>query len=72
MVCASVRSIIPSLKLGDYLFGQVHKPCSISHIVYEYHSNCMRNKISTNDDIYCFICAEPAINKPEKVSKGIK
>ena len=30
MVCASVRSIIPSLKLGDYLSVQAHKPCSIS------------------------------------------
>ena len=33
MVCAPVRSIIPSLKLGDYLSVQVHKPCSISHFV---------------------------------------
>ena len=33
MVCAPVRSIIPSLKLGDYLSVQAHKPCSISHIL---------------------------------------
>ena len=32
MVCAPVRLIIPSLKLGDYLSVQAHKPCSISHI----------------------------------------
>ena len=32
MVCAPVRSIIPSLKLGDYLSIQAHKPCSISHL----------------------------------------
>ena len=32
MVCAPVRSIIPSLKLGDYLSVQAHKPCSISHL----------------------------------------
>ena len=32
MVCAPVRSIIPSLKLGDYLSVQAHKPCSISHV----------------------------------------
>ena len=32
MVCAPVRSIIPSLKLGNYLSVQAHKPCSISHI----------------------------------------
>ena len=32
MVCAPVRSIIPLLKLGDYLSVQAHKPCSISHI----------------------------------------
>ena len=33
MVCAPVRSIIPSLKLGDYLSVQAHNPCSISHLV---------------------------------------
>ena len=32
MVCAPVRSIIHSLKLGDYLSVQAHKPCSISHL----------------------------------------
>ena len=32
MVCVPVRSIIPLLKLGDYLFVQAHKPCSISHL----------------------------------------
>ena len=32
MVCAPVRSIIPSLKLGDFLSVQAHKPSSISHI----------------------------------------
>ena len=31
MVYAPVRQIIPSLKLGDYLSVQAHKPCSISH-----------------------------------------
>ena len=35
MVCAPVRSIIPSLKLGDYLSVQAHKPCSISHLFSE-------------------------------------
>ena len=29
MVCAPVRSIIPSLKLGDYLSVQAHKPCML-------------------------------------------
>ena len=33
MVCAPVRSIIPSLKLGDYLSVQAHNPCSISHLL---------------------------------------
>ena len=33
MVCAPVQSIIPSLKLGDYLSVQAHKPCSISHLL---------------------------------------
>ena len=32
MVCAPVRSIMPSLKLGDYLSAQAHNPCSISHL----------------------------------------
>ena len=32
MVCAPVRSIIPSLKLGDYLSVQAHKPRSIPHL----------------------------------------
>ena len=36
MVCAPVRSIIPSLKLGDYLSVQAHKPCSISHLSFPY------------------------------------
>ena len=31
MISAPVRSIIPSLKLGDYLSVQTHKPCSISN-----------------------------------------
>ena len=31
MVCAPVRSIIPLLKLGDYLSVQSYKPNSISH-----------------------------------------
>ena len=25
---------VRSLKLGDYLSGQAHKPCTISHILY--------------------------------------
>ena len=32
MICAPVRSIIPSLKLGDYLSVHAHKSCSISHL----------------------------------------
>ena len=34
MVCAPVRSIIPELKLGDYLSVQAHKTCSISHLYF--------------------------------------
>ena len=34
MVCAPVRSIIPSLKLGDYLSVQAHNPCSISRLFF--------------------------------------
>ena len=35
MVCVPVRSIIPSLKLGNYLSIQAHKPCSIAHLFSE-------------------------------------
>ena len=36
-LCACIRSIIviPSLKLGDYLSVQAHKPCSVSYLVWE-------------------------------------
>ena len=30
MVCAPVRPIIPSPKLGDYFSVQAHKPCSLN------------------------------------------
>ena len=43
MVCAPVRSIMPSLKLGDYLSVQAHKPCSISHI----YNRILTDKILT-------------------------
>ena len=33
MAYAPVRSIIPSLKIGDYLSVQAHKPRSISHLI---------------------------------------
>ena len=48
MVYAPVRSTIPSLKLGDYLSVQAHKPCSVSHFfalstsfTKLYHTVCM-------------------------------
>ena len=41
MVCAHVRSIIPSLKLGDNLSVQAQRPSSISHLL-----DLKRNKIS--------------------------
>ena len=47
MVCAPVRSIIPSLKLGDYLSVQAHNPCSISHlehIAYDSRASVERGK----------------------------
>ena len=37
MVCAPVRSIIPSLKLGDYLSVQALKPCSVSLVYIDIH-----------------------------------
>ena len=47
MVFAPVQSIIPSLKLGDYLFVQAHKPCSISHL--SLNTGTVAEKISPND-----------------------
>ena len=44
MVCAPVRWIIPSLKLGDYLSVQAHNPCSISHL------ECL---IGTESELLC-------------------
>ena len=48
MVCAPVRSIIPSLKLGDCLSVQAHKPCSISHL---FHFACFSGANVTENDI---------------------
>ena len=38
MVCTHVRSIIHSLKLGNYLSVQAHKPCSVSHVFLHQHN----------------------------------
>ena len=45
MVCASVRSIIHSLKLGDYLSIQANKPCSISHLFAQKKINFLSSKV---------------------------
>ena len=45
MVCAPVRSIIHSLKLGDYLSVQVHKPCSISHLFAQKKIDFLSSKV---------------------------
>ena len=52
MVYAPVRSIIPSLKLGDYLSVQAHKPCSISHLycIVKCRSNCPHSSIEPSKD----------------------
>ena len=47
MVCAPVRSIIPSLKLGDYLSVQAHKPCSISHLSPTFLSEADHQHVAT-------------------------
>ena len=49
-----LRSIIPSLKLGDYLYVQAQKPCSISHI-----ANSSDFAVSNISD---FICRIAVIN----------
>ena len=48
MVCAPVRSIIPSLKLEDYLSVQTHKPCSISHLLSRRYVKALRMFYTTN------------------------
>ena len=65
MVCAPVRSIIPSLKLGDYLSVQAHKPCSISHLYATYSLRIQKNCkiISVKSCISIFV-------KFSHVSKG--
>ena len=45
MVCAPVRSIIHSLKLGDYLSVQAHKPCSISHLFAQKKIDFLSSKV---------------------------
>ena len=45
MVCAPVRSIISSLKLGDYLSVQAHKPCSISQLMRPNDADGMANRV---------------------------
>ena len=49
MVCAPVRSIIPSLKRGDYLAVQAHKPCSISHWYVERVKHSTKMIVNTKD-----------------------
>ena len=51
MVCAPVRSIIPSLKLGVYLSVQAHKPCSISHINAIVHVGCVCVYSNSRNDV---------------------
>ena len=53
MVCAPVRLIIPSLKLGDYLSVQAHKPCSISHLNVKINQNSFLAKRIVLDSRYC-------------------
>ena len=45
MVCAPVRSIIHSLKLGDYLSVQAHKPCSIFHLFAQKEIDFLSSKV---------------------------
>ena len=51
MVCAPVRSVIHSLKLGNYLSVQAHKPCSISHLFAQKKIDFLSSKVmfKTND-----------------------
>ena len=53
MVCAHLRSIILSLKLGDYLSVQAYKPCSISHLYFsgKLYKVCLLGKVCASQTI---------------------
>ena len=83
MECAPVRSIIPSLKLGDYLPVRAHKPCSISHILL-YFLVCVSPSVHHHSigrvvpcdfglflGIFSFILYEIAILRPSRFFRGI-
>ena len=58
MVCAPVRSIIPSLKLGDYLSIQAHKSCSNSHLelnIWTCKSNSIFQLFRYNEGTYLVV-----------------
>ena len=64
-VCAHVRSITPSLKPGDYLLVQAHKPCSISHLVPYFLANtkhCKNIPISVDNITTSFIYIVVAVD----------
>ena len=62
MVCVPVRSIILSLKLGDSLSIQVHKPCSISHL--------FSGDLSDNVQVPPNFCLVFLLSYPENFSKA--
>ena len=58
MVCVPVRSIIPSLKLGDYLSIQAHKPCSISHLLTIFFAGAAVPIKISGDRYRCNVCGK--------------
>ena len=63
MVCAPVRSIIPSINLGDYISVQAHKPCSISLLYHIPQIPIFSKSYSVLDKVYTGYCGTSEIEQ---------
>ena len=79
MVCAPVRSIIPSLKLGDFLSVQAHKLCFISHLYEKFAKELYIMKQGNNYYLknlshlyYWFILVQVTDTRISQVSAQVK
>ena len=71
-VCAPVLSIIPSLKLRDFLSVQAHKPCSISHKlqqVLQCQCSCFKLKCSYSVLVAIYLQGMSSFHKLKSVSR---
>ena len=71
MVCVPVRSIIPSLKLGDYPSVQAHKPCSVSHLLDLDTSNSNHGRTDSTEYEYKIgVCSFLTYSTPSAKAKN--